>query len=224
MIKLSAFLFIFGIVFLSQNLCGNREIKNLQELKLKKDINKKYNFIKNSIEQNRVLLKSKNLNYSKISKIFKESLVNRIIPFWEGTKWDFNGYTPIPKKGEIACGYFISTTLQDIGIKVNRYKLAQQNPLNEAKTLAIDFIIIEISEKNTAENIDKIYKILPNGIHFIGFDQSHVGFILNEEGKIYLIHSNYIESEGVIVEISTNKKLLKKWVYDEKIDIIKQNL
>ncbi len=199
MIKLSAFLFIFGIVFLSQNLCGNREIKNLQELKLKKDINKKYNFIKNSIEQNRVLLKSKNLNYSKISKIFKESLVNRIIPFWEGTKWDFNGYTPIPKKGEIACGYFISTT-------------------------AIDFIIIEISEKNTAENIDKIYKILPNGIHFIGFDQSHVGFILNEEGKIYLIHSNYIESEGVIVEISTNKKLLKKWVYDEKIDIIKQNL
>ncbi len=46
------------------------------------------------------------------------------------------GHTAVPKEGEIACGYFVSTTLLHMGVPLNRYKIAQQNPLNEAKTYA----------------------------------------------------------------------------------------
>lgn len=88
-----------------------------------------YNLIKEEIQKLRQTKNSKD--------DFENYLLNKIIPHWYGTEWDFNGYTSIPNQGVIACGYFVSTTLEHIGIVINRYHLAQQAGLNEAKTLAI---------------------------------------------------------------------------------------
>jgi hypothetical protein len=60
---------------------------------------------------------------------FTSALINDIIPHWYGTVWDFNGHTENPRKGTIACGYFVSTTLTDAGFEIDRYKMAQQGDI-----------------------------------------------------------------------------------------------
>ncbi|MCH2044184.1 MAG: hypothetical protein MK212_08565 [Saprospiraceae bacterium] len=212
-------------------------IQNLQELSI---TSQDYETVKRQIAKERSLLSSKKIDLDSVGRLFKTSLVNKIIPFWEGTTWSFEGHTSKPKEGEIACGYFVSTTLKHIGVNVNRYKLAQQGPFNEAKSLAIKSAVKEFSEDSTQENIAAIKSYLKEGIHFIGFDQNHVGFILKEEGELYLIHSNYMGTSAVeiekieesevfssfslffITELSTNESLLNAWKNRTPIQIIQE--
>lgn len=70
-------------------------------------------------------VKWKNLSSNQKQKIFTQTITQTILPSWVGTKWDFNGTTQIPQQGSIACGYFVTTVLQDGGVKLNRVKLAQ---------------------------------------------------------------------------------------------------
>ncbi|CAL2103589.1 putative lipoprotein [Tenacibaculum sp. 190130A14a] len=212
------------------------KIKSLSEFILQEDENIDYRIVKSLILEDKKVLSKKSVNTKETSVLFEKSLLKRIIPFWEGTKWSFEGHTAQPRKGEIACGYFVSTTLQHIGVNINRYKLAQQSPEHEAKILALDTSVINVAESSKEKNIELIRKRLPQGIHFIGFDQSHVGFILKREGQLYLIHSNYldgkvgienIENSAVfssylkfhLVELSTNESLLVKWLKGEEIKI-----
>jgi hypothetical protein len=173
-----------------------------------------------------------------VIKIELENLIlSQLIPFWYGTPWDFNGYTDTPKKGVIACGYFVSTVMKHAGFNVDRYKLAQQNPLNEAKTVAAGDSV-EIYEVNSSQ-LQKIFIAEKQaGLYFVGLD-FHVGFLLFRNKELYFIHSNYIGSEGVvfekaiyseafnaassyrIAEISTNEKLLEKWIKNSEIIISK---
>ena len=93
-------------------------ISDLSKLKLYQDTTKNYIEVKNSIKELKLDLANKNKD--SLSLIFKQSLLNRISPFWQGTEWSFEGHTAMPKKGEIACGYFVSTTLRDVGLNINR--------------------------------------------------------------------------------------------------------
>lgn len=228
---------IINVPIVEDILEEENRIQNLQELSITTE---DYATVKRQIEQERSLLSSQKIDLDSVGQLFKTSLVNKIIPFWEGTTWSFEGHTSKPKEGEIACGYFVSTTLKHIGLNVNRYKLAQQSPINEAKSLAIKSAVKEFSEDSTQENIEAIKNYLKEGIHFIGFDQNHVGFILKEEGELYLIHSNYMGISGVeietieqsevfssfslfyIVELSSNKYLLNAWKNKTPIQIIKE--
>lgn len=166
---------------------------------------------------------------------FENYLVHYIIPYWYGTEWDFNGYTAVPNDGVIACGYFVSTTLMHLGVKLDRYKLAQQAGLNEAKSLAI------LEDKyETIWGIDKLKIALTDrykdGIYFVGLD-NHVGFLYIKKGAPYFIHSNYIEDRVmmepalealafqsniyVVAELSTNEALLDKWRKGEIVTVIR---
>ncbi len=126
-----------------------------------------------------------------------------------------------------------------MGLNLNRYKLAQQSPINEAKSLAMGNDLIEITETNPEECIKKIRNMkLNDGIYFLGFDSSHVGYLYKKNDKIFIIHSNFLSSEGVIIEkieesevfllfnhfyiaeISTNEDLLIRWSTNEKIKIV----
>lgn len=161
-------------------------------------------------------------------------LLNEIIPFWYGTPWDFNGYTAIPNQGVIACGYFVSTTLQHAGININRYHLAQQGGLNEAKSLGIDpkywkWIVGKDALKTELKNY-------VDGLYFVGLD-NHVGFLLIRGGDYYFIHSNYIENRVmiekaltapafqsevyVVAAITTNELLLEKWRTGAVVTVIR---
>jgi len=204
----------------------------------KPDTSHLYKELKKSIKLKRIAFRDSKISNDSIAHIFTETLLNKIIPYWYGTPWSFSGHSSIPNEGTIACGYFVSTTLKDIGLNLDRYKLAQQLPINEAKSINIDQEIIKISNETVSENITEIQSILKEGIYFIGFDQNHVGYILKRNNKLFLLHSNYVNQIGVeiepievssvfasfrrfyIAEISTNKELIRRWISNEKIKVI----
>ena len=199
-----------------------------------------YNTLKTNIISNRNGFKKEFANATNksetlhtIQSSFTKHLTEDIIPQWYGTKWAFDGHTETPKKGTIACGYFVSTTLRDMGININRYKLAQKAPYYEAKIIACG-TNIETLQNKTKEQL-KAYFInnKKEGIYFIGLD-FHVGFILKEKKNIYFIHSNYLNNLGPVKEkiedseainsqvyhicnITHNDVLLKKWINNEVI-------
>jgi len=187
-----------------------------------------YNSVKHKINERRINANS--------GEDLENYLLDQIIPHWYGTPWDFNGYTAIPNEGVIACGYFVSTTLVHAGFKLNRYHLAQQAGLNEAKTLAI-------TEDNyrTIYGIDSLEHILKrdytDGLYFVGLD-NHVGYLYINHKVPYFIHSNYLENKVmlekalysdafqstiyVIAEITTNDELLEKWRKEEVVEVVRE--
>jgi hypothetical protein len=174
----------------------------------------------------------------KVGSAFESALLNEIIPHWYGTEWDFNGHTDAPGQGQVACGYFVSTTLQHLGINVNRYQLAQQTPQNEAKSLAVGGEVIEIAGESTAGNLANIKAAIGEGICFVGLGRSHVGFLVKRKGVLFFAHSSYLSPGAVtielaekspvfcaydryyIVELSNNQAFLKKWLNNEQLTVI----
>ncbi|WP_130735575.1 hypothetical protein [Flavobacterium sp. J27] len=196
-----------------------------------------YAEIKAKIELERSTLKNKTISKDSISEIFTRNLVDYVFPYWYGTKWSFEGHTSIPKNGEVACGYFVSTTLRDIGLAVNRYKLAQQLPVNEAYSLAVLDSVRVIKHKTSVDCQEELYRVLKEGIYFIGFDKSHVGFIFKKDNQLYIIDSNFfsgeVQKEGIetskvfhyfstfyITPLSTNESLLEKWINKKEIKVV----
>ena len=195
---------------------------------LKSMLNEDYSKIKDSLEKERFL--------DSVMTLFSAKLLNEIIPYWYGTEWDFNGYTSKPNEGKIACGYFVSTTLRDMGLKLNRYKLAQQGPENEAKTISIlnkNMLVLDITDH---DNISELFKEINEGLYFVGLD-FHVGYFYKRGNENYFIHSNYIDGEVMIEvaensrafksstyylsKISSNKEIALKWIQNKEINIIK---
>lgn len=185
-----------------------------------------YNSVKAQVRQKKATQHSK--------EDFENFLLNEIVPHWYGTEWDFNGYTAIPNQGEIACGYFVSTTLEHMGVVINRYHLAQQAGLNEAKSLAIaDSNYFTVYGYDVLE--DRM-KSMEDAIYFVGLD-NHVGYLYKEEGILYFIHSNYIEDRVmiekaefsqafqsniyVVAELSTNELLRERWRTGKRVEVVR---
>jgi hypothetical protein len=168
------------------------------------------------------------------SKYLYSKLINDIVPHWYGTPWDFNGHTNTPNNGEIACGYFVSTTLKHLGFNLNRYKMAQAAGLDEAKLLQSRSDLKIFSNVTFEQLKEKVTKVYSDGIYFVGLD-NHVGYVLIKDKKLYFLHSSYCVDKVIIelaetspcfgsniyvfAEITTNKKLIKSWVFNERLSI-----
>lgn len=116
---------------------------------------------------------------------------------WIGTAWDFSGTSQEPGKGAIACGYFVTTTLRDAGVKVDRVRLAQA---------ASEKMILETTDKETVRRFsdkplaDVLTKIRTQGegYYIVGLD-NHTGFLrVGRDGKVTFIHSG--PGKGVVFE------------------------
>lgn len=198
-----------------------------------------YEVIKEQIRKDRLYFKREyQNNKSRIidsaSVYLYSKLVNELVPHWYGTPWDFNGYTNIPKKGEIACGYFVSTTLKHLGFNLNRYKMAQQGGLNEAKALQARKKLKIYSNLSFNDLKSKVNEVYTNGVYFVGLD-NHVGYLIVKDKELYFLHSSYYEDRVLIElaktspcfssnlyvfsEITSNKTLVKKWIFNEKLII-----
>ncbi|MGB0985259.1 MAG: hypothetical protein ACPG19_14505, partial [Saprospiraceae bacterium] len=70
-------------------------------------------------------LKKRLETLSESEKEIIERIEKEIFPHWYDTKYDFYGTTETPGKGKIACGYFVTTVLRDIGVPIQRVKMAQ---------------------------------------------------------------------------------------------------
>lgn len=159
--------------------------------------------------------------------LFSKQLVDSIFQYWYGTTWDFNGHTDIPRQGDVACGYFISTTLKHLGLPLNRFRIAQQASAVIVNKLCLPSSIKTYSSQerlfNYLETI-KDYEVLILGLEY------HVAFVVKLDGVNYLIHSDFANRRGVVKEklknaqaiaisniyvignLTNNEALLKKWI------------
>lgn len=139
-------------------------------------------------------------------------LVKDIFPAWYGTPWDFYGTTYWPKKGKIACGYFVTTTLVHCGFKIPRYKWAQ---------LAAENIIKKFTQKKSIKRLSnakiKTFRSFiiaqGKGLYVVGLT-CHVGFVYYDGHNIWFIHSNYYKPDiGVMAEKYNSENPLKNSYY-----------
>jgi hypothetical protein len=124
--------------------------------------------------------------------------------YWTGTPWDFNGTTRQPQKGTIACGYFITNVLSDLGFNIQRIKLAQQ-----ASSAMIEQLTVDVKRLRSIEELNAYLDAQPiNSVFIAGLD-FHTGFILKAKDGCYFLHANYINKEGVIKEKIETSAALK---------------
>lgn len=201
-----------------------------------------YALLRKKIEQKRIEL---NLQYAKAttqsaknacldsaSQYLQMALVENVFPYWYGTDWDFNGISDKPQRGQIACGYFVSTTIKHCGVELNRYKIAQQYSHSIVNTLCSDV------KKYTSLNTVLTYiASQPDNLYVVGLD-NHVGFISKRNESITFVHSSFVgascvESEKaddsavlassrlyVLGNVTANKNLLLRWMQGLPIVIV----
>ncbi len=172
-------------IVLKRTLC-QKQLKQLQIYRVKSlDL-----YQKASAENKKALL------FQLKTRLEKE-LTQTVFPAWYGTPWDFNGTSNKPGEGKIACGYFVSTTLKHIGYQVNRYQLAQQ-PSQRIITTFVKRSDIDISSRRSLEHVKKKLMKTGDGIYIVGLD-THVGFIVVNDGTITFIHSSYYKPNRQVV-------------------------
>ncbi len=167
----------------------------------------------------------------------RSHLENDLIPCWYGTEWDFNGISQVPGEGMIACGYFVSTLLRDLGYDLERYKLAQQASLNIVRSLSPKEHRKDWSDISTTTLTARVQK-MAKGFYVVGLD-NHVGFLLHDDdGSVWFLHSSYMDPVAVVRERATESEplaasnryvlgylesdwLIRKWLLHEKVATVK---
>jgi len=163
--------------------------------------------------------------HSEVTAYLFDLVNDSIYNYWKGTPWAFHGMTRAPQEGEIACGYFVTNTLFDLGFEIDRIKLAQCISGDMIKALCVD-----IHSFNGIKNFKAYMEKQPvNSVYIVGLDY-HTGYIVKDAANSYFLHSNYINHQGVVKErieesaalqsnkffmigsLTSNKKLLQKWV------------
>lgn len=125
-------------------------------------------------------------------------LRDSIFEYWYDTPWDFYGTTEVPRKGKIACGYFVTTTLKHLGLDIDRVYLAQQASAEIIKTVCDPASIKTFTNMNYKKMITYV-KEHPGHIFIAGLD-NHVGFIAKQDDEIYFIHASGIGPLKVVKE------------------------
>jgi hypothetical protein len=217
--------FTFCIIFLS---CTPKKVRQQAETHSSTTSPKKIlNY--DSCKKQVVFIKQKNaaqwkrLSTQQKQKIFTKTITTTIIPNWIGTTWDFNGTSQTPQQGSIACGYFVTTILQDGGVHLARVKLAQCASEQMITSLVQPRLIKRFSNLSMQNFITGV-KQMGYGLYIVGLD-NHTGFIYNDGKAIHFIHSTFIGKKNVQWEdaekswvLSSSKyKILGKISEDEKV-------
>jgi hypothetical protein len=170
-----------------------------------------------SCKKDILLTKQKNKpGWNKLSRlqkemIFVDAVAKTIIPGWIGTPWDFNGISETPQKGNIACGYFVTTVLRDAGLNLARVKLAQCASEQMIITLVQPKYIKRFSHLPMADFIAAIQQ-QGYGLYIVGLD-NHTGFIYNDDREIYFIHSTFVGTRNVQQEKAAASRVLQQSKY-----------
>lgn len=165
-------------------------------------------------------------------KYLLATIDEKMFEAWMGTTWDFNGTTQEPRKGQIACGYFVTTVLRDAGFKIQRVKLAQQASLKIIQTICPKAEIRDYGNVSVPQVCEKL-AAMPEGLYIVGLD-IHTGFIYNRRGDIEFIHASYgnpavvvrekalksdvlAQSNRFVLGRVDNETFLKKWLTDTEV-------
>jgi hypothetical protein len=136
-------------------------------------------------------------------------ITDSLLPCWYGTPWDYNGTTEIPGQGKIACGYFVTTTLRDAGMKINRVKMAQCVSQNLLYDLCTNFK--KFSNKSLEYFVNEIEKS-GYGLYIVGLD-NHTGYIYHDGKEVWFIHSGVLPPRCTLKEKAITSETLRRSAY-----------
>ncbi|MNJ83227.1 hypothetical protein D3C87_06430 [compost metagenome] len=226
-IRLIAFCFVC-FIFLG---CSQQRVKVKGDLPLYEDLIL-------SVENQRVLFQKE---YERAGESARDKVLEKAESYllttithdffdqWAGTEWDFNGTTRTPRKGKIACGYFITTVLSDAGFKIPRVKWAQQASEYYITRMTPD---VKRFSNRSPEYMKTYFLNQPDGLYVAGLD-SHVGFVYKSGDEVTFTHASYYDPKiGVQTEqlIGDNpfaesayrvvgrilgKEMIQKWILGE---------
>ncbi len=129
------------------------------------------------------------------------TMLQEIFPTWLGTTWDFYGTTTQPLKGKVACGYFLSTTLNAAGVRVSN-RIAAHPSENIIKFISGKNYVVLSNNKGLDKvnaKLEEKFNDNADGLYIIGLD-CHTGFLYKQGNKIDFIHSTYINPWSVVWE------------------------
>ncbi len=125
-------------------------------------------------------------------------VADRIAPRWYGTRWAYEGTTQTPRKGSIACGYFVSTVLRDAGVVLERVSLSQQPAERIILSLTSEPYVRRFSDASMERFVSEVLDT-GEGLYVVGLDR-HVGFLICRGGKVRMVHSSGLSPWAVVSE------------------------
>ena len=173
--------------------------------------NLNFDYAQNKTHCKQIYLTYKQCPQAEKERQFISFIKDSLMPCWYGTKWNFYGTTEEPRKGSIACGYFVTTVLRDAGLPVQRIKLAQCASEEMIKAVC-DKPTIHRYRNISLTDFTKHIRNMEFGLYIVGLD-NHTGFILNDSIEIYFIHSTYINPGCVIKEKANQSAVLASSKY-----------
>lgn len=136
--------------------------------------------------------------YADARKLALAAFTDDLFPAWTGTPWAFYGTSVTPGEGEIACGYFVSTTLRDAGFGVQRIKLAQQPAERIIKTFVAKGDIRRFRTGDVDPVVDAV-QAGGEGLWIVGLDY-HVAYLWNDGSTVRMCHSGNLGPGAVACE------------------------
>jgi len=128
-----------------------------------------------------------------------------LLPAWEGTPWAMNGTTEVPGQGRIACGYLVSTVLRDIGLPVERVRLAQQASEDIIRTLT-DEASVRRYRAVTVPDVLRDHE--DPGVYIVGLDW-HVGLLVVTDDEQTFCHASRSADREVVCEAAATARSLR---------------
>lgn len=173
-----------------------------------------YEAIRASLESSRQAL-AKRVDQQAVRRareLLVSTLRDELLPAWNGTPWAMNGVSQVPHEGQIACGYFVSTTLLHAGFRVERSKLGQQASELITRSLVTQEPIWARSDQPIEAFLAKLRRG-GDGIYLVGLD-NHVGFVI-VDGKDTWFHHAGPGAAGVRREPALTASFLSTSRYRE---------
>lgn len=122
-------------------------------------------------------------------------LAESILPAWNGTPWSLSGTAVGPGERPVACGYFVSTALEDAGLRVERRRLAQQPAEYIVRSLVPPDRVTRFRRAPLGQFLAAVVS-RGDGLYIVGLDY-HVGFLVVDDGRAFFHHSS--RSAGEVV-------------------------
>ena len=181
---------------------------------------------------------ARNLVVKDIRKLFIQTIVSRVIPFWEGTNSSDALYDMSiePGEGKISEAAFVVRVLSDAGLNLapNERTWVEASPEAIINKLlkGREGSIVRI-DRSEISQVDREFEFRGPGLYFVALDNKHRGFV-HYDGKTKIFYhakpggkvvgepvkksDEIIYADRVVIgKISANTNLLQRWSYNNPI-------
>lgn len=127
-----------------------------------------------------------------------------VLPAWLGMPWGL-GPSSTPTRPHqpdtvIACGYFVSSTLENLGLKLGtRFSFAQAPALHAQRSLAPAPRDLHVFFSIPGDELARKIAALGEGLYVIGLN-NHIGFVDVRGAEVRIVHASYTGEQVVTDE------------------------